>query len=142
MFAIDEHVEVEATWAVYQRIVAAYRDPDRAAGRRALQAVIDSLRRGVPEALAELRKLGRTMNRRPSATCWPTSMCPARATVPPRRSTAGWNTCAAPHWASGTSATTSLDRYWNPADSDHSYTLDCDEPHNCSGTHSNRGTIL
>ena len=64
VFTIDAHVEVEATWGVYQRIVAAYRDPDRAAGRRALQAVIDSLRRGVPEALVELRKLGRTLHRR------------------------------------------------------------------------------
>ena len=64
VFAIDEHVEVEATWGVYQSIVAAYRDPDRPAGRRALQAVIDSLRRGVPEALVELGKLGRTLHRR------------------------------------------------------------------------------
>ena len=64
VFAIDEHVEVEATWAVYQRIVTAYRDPDRAAGRRELQAVIDSLRSGVPEPLTELRRLGRTLHRR------------------------------------------------------------------------------
>ena len=60
----DEHVEVEVTWAVYQQIVAAYRDPDRAAGRRQLRAVIDSLRRGVPAALTELRRLGRTLARR------------------------------------------------------------------------------
>lgn len=65
-FAIDEHVEVETTWAVYQRIVSAYRDPDRAAGRRELAAVIDSLHRGVPTALTELRRLGRTLNRRAS----------------------------------------------------------------------------
>ena len=64
VFAIDEHVEVETTWAVYQSIVAAYRHPDRAAGRRALQAVIDSLRHGVPEVLVELGKLGRTLHRR------------------------------------------------------------------------------
>jgi transposase len=64
VFVIDEHVEVEATWAVYQRIVAAYRHPDRPAGKRDLQAVIDSLRYGIPEPLTELRKLGRTLNRR------------------------------------------------------------------------------
>ncbi len=64
VFAIDEHAEVEATWGVYQSIVAAYRHPDRAAGKRQLQAVIDSLRVGVPEPLSELRKLGRTLNRR------------------------------------------------------------------------------
>ena len=27
LFAIDEHVEVEATWGIYQRIIAAYRHP-------------------------------------------------------------------------------------------------------------------
>ena len=64
VFDHDEHVEVEATWGVYQRIVAAYRDPDRAVGKSDLQAVIDSLRHGVPEALSELRKLGRTLHRR------------------------------------------------------------------------------
>ncbi len=63
-FSIDEHVEVEATWGVYQRIVAACRHPDRATGRHELQAVIESLRRGVPEPLTELRRLGRTLHRR------------------------------------------------------------------------------
>ena len=64
VFTTDDHVQVEVTWAVYQRIVAAYRDPDRAAGRRQLRAVIDSLRHGVPPALSELRRLGRTLTRR------------------------------------------------------------------------------
>ena len=62
--ADDEHAAVEVTWAVYQQIVAAYRNPDRAAGRQRLHAVIDSLRRGVPAALTELRRLGRTLARR------------------------------------------------------------------------------
>ena len=53
VFASDEHVEVEATWGVYQRIVAAYRHPDRAAGKRELQAVIDDLTDGVPKQLKE-----------------------------------------------------------------------------------------
>ncbi len=44
--------------------MAAYRDPDRAAGRRQLHAVIDSLRHGVPAALVELRRLGATLTRR------------------------------------------------------------------------------
>jgi transposase len=29
LFADDEHVEVEATWGIYQRMIAAYREPDR-----------------------------------------------------------------------------------------------------------------
>ncbi|GAA1352889.1 ISL3 family transposase [Falsarthrobacter nasiphocae] len=64
VFACEAHVEVEVTWSVYQRIVAAYRDPDRVAGRRRMQAVIASLARGVPEALTELITLGRTLKRR------------------------------------------------------------------------------
>jgi len=33
LFDSDEHVEVEATWAVYQRMIAAYREPNRTKGR-------------------------------------------------------------------------------------------------------------
>ena len=33
VFADEQHVEVEATWGIYQRIVAAYRNPDRAAAK-------------------------------------------------------------------------------------------------------------
>lgn len=58
-FQIEEHVAVEATWAIYQRIVTADRNPDRPAGRQQLQAVIDSIGRGVPTALIELGKVGR-----------------------------------------------------------------------------------
>ena len=30
LFAGDAHVEVETTWAVYQNMITAYREPDRA----------------------------------------------------------------------------------------------------------------
>ena len=60
----DAHVQVEATWGIYQRMIAAYRDPDRAAGKRAMQGVIDSLRTGVPDILSELVTLGRTLKKR------------------------------------------------------------------------------
>ncbi len=60
----DAHVEVEATWLYYQRIVAAYRDPDRAAAKTALTEIIAELRAGVPTMLRELITLGRTLNRR------------------------------------------------------------------------------
>lgn len=33
LFAADEHVEVEASWGIYQRMIAAYREPDRSRGR-------------------------------------------------------------------------------------------------------------
>ena len=64
VFADEQHVAVEVTYAVYQRIVAAYRDPDRTSGKTALSAVIASLRRDVPKALVELATLGRTLSRR------------------------------------------------------------------------------
>lgn len=66
LFDIDEHAHVEVTWAVYQRMVTAYRDGDRAAGRHDLAALIESLRTGVPAGLVELRRLGRTLNARKS----------------------------------------------------------------------------
>jgi transposase len=33
LFAADAHVEAEATWGIRQRIIAAYREPDRKHGR-------------------------------------------------------------------------------------------------------------
>ena len=41
LFAADEHVEVEATWGIYQRMIAAYREPDRARGRELMSKLID-----------------------------------------------------------------------------------------------------
>lgn len=64
VFAIDEHVEVEATWGIYQRIVAAYREPDKTTGKHMMQAVIDAVTSGVPAALVEIRRLGRTLKQR------------------------------------------------------------------------------
>lgn len=64
VFASEEHVEVEATWGIYQRIVAAYREPDTKKAKAMMQAVIDTITSGVPAALVEIRKLGRTMRQR------------------------------------------------------------------------------
>ncbi len=64
VFAVEEHVEVEATWGIYQRIVAAYREPDKKRAKEMMQAVIDTITAGVPAALVEIRKLGRTMKQR------------------------------------------------------------------------------
>lgn len=38
-FAAEEHIAVEATWGIYQRMIAAYRHPDRARGRDFMPAV-------------------------------------------------------------------------------------------------------
>ncbi len=64
LFSAGEHVEVEATWGIYQRMIAAYRHPEPARGRELMQAVIDTLSHAVPAALTELRRLGRTLKRR------------------------------------------------------------------------------
>jgi transposase len=64
VFAVEAHVEVEATWGIYQQMIAAYREPDRTRGRTLMQAVIDSLSRGVPRTLTELTTLGRTLKQR------------------------------------------------------------------------------
>lgn len=65
LFAIEEQAEVEVTWGIYQSLMAAYRHPDRAAGRTTeARSVIAALTDGVPKALVELRRLGRTLTRR------------------------------------------------------------------------------
>jgi hypothetical protein len=64
LFTVDEHVEVEATWTIYQRTVAAYREHDRNRGRTMMQALINMLSTGVPKALQEVITLGRTLNKR------------------------------------------------------------------------------
>lgn len=48
IFTADEHAAVEATWGAYQRIVSAYRHPDRRVSKAELTAVIKTIRDGVP----------------------------------------------------------------------------------------------
>jgi transposase len=64
LFATDEHVEVEATWGIYQAMIAAYREPDRSRGRQLMRTLIDNVSQGVPGALREVVTLGRTLNKR------------------------------------------------------------------------------
>jgi len=64
LFAADTHAEVEATWQIYQRTVAAYRHPDRKTGRTMMAALITALSTGIPHTLQELITLGRTLKKR------------------------------------------------------------------------------
>jgi transposase len=64
LFAAEKHVEVEATWGIYQRMIAAYREPDRRRGRKLMVDLIDSVSTGVPKALNEIIILGRTLKKR------------------------------------------------------------------------------
>ena len=64
LFADDAHVEVEATWGVYQQMITAYREPDRRKGRAVMSQLIESLSADVPTALTEIITLGRTLKKR------------------------------------------------------------------------------
>ena len=64
LFENEEHVQVEATWGIYQRMIGAYREPDRNRGKQLMTKLIESVTTGVPTALAELRTLGRTLKKR------------------------------------------------------------------------------
>jgi transposase len=64
LFAVEEHVEVEATWGVYQEMIAAYRHPDRTRGRELMSTLIETISHDVPTALTEVRRLGRTLKKR------------------------------------------------------------------------------
>ena len=64
LFATEEHVAVEATWRIYQRMIAAYREEDRRRGRELMVQLIDSISTGVPKALTEVITLGRTLKKR------------------------------------------------------------------------------
>ena len=64
LFADDRHVEVEATWGVYQAMISAYRTKARSDGKKALARLIDSIGSAVPTRLVEVCKLGRTLTKR------------------------------------------------------------------------------
>jgi len=88
LFAADEHVEVEASWGIYQRMISAYREPDRAKGRGLMKKLIDSVSHDVPTALSEVITLGRTLTKRaadvpayfdrPGTSNGPTDRAPAK----------------------------------------------------------------
>jgi transposase len=61
LFSDEQHVEVEATWGIYQRMITAYQEPNKKLGKFVMQHVIDSLTNGLPAGLEELRRLGRTL---------------------------------------------------------------------------------
>lgn len=101
LFVLEEHVPVEATWGIYQRMIAAYREKDRSLGRAAMEALIDAVSQDVPAGLDELRKLGRTLKARATDVLAYFER-PGTSNGPQRRSTDAWSTCAARPWASAT----------------------------------------
>ena len=62
-------LESECATGVYprcllQRMIAAYRHPDRATGKKLMTELIDSISSGVPKPLVEVITLGRTLAKR------------------------------------------------------------------------------
>jgi transposase len=84
LFVGDDHVQLEATYGVYQQMVAAYRERDRAKGRARMEAFIVSVSTGVPGVLREVITLGRRLKKQ-SADVLAYSTGPARRTAPPKR---------------------------------------------------------
>ncbi|SJN17353.1 ISL3 family transposase [Luteococcus japonicus] len=64
LFADDRHVEVEATWGVYQRMISAYRATSRKEGKKVMTRLIEAIGTTVPTSLVEVAKLGRTLTKR------------------------------------------------------------------------------
>jgi hypothetical protein len=49
--------QVKVAWLIYQKIIAAYADPNRRGGKTAMTKLIDSIRRDVPAGLEEIAHL-------------------------------------------------------------------------------------
>ena len=83
LFADQRHTPVEITWAVYQKMIDAYRHPDPAAGRPVMSGLITSIATGVPAGIQEIARLGRTLKRRSEDT--PGLLRPPRLIQRPHR---------------------------------------------------------
>jgi len=59
--ADDQHVELEATRGIYQRMIGAYREPNRKQAKILMEQLIASVSGGVPTALTEIVTLGRIL---------------------------------------------------------------------------------
>ena len=60
----DEYVALEVTWMFYQDMIQAYGHPKKSEGKKLMERIINTLRKGVPKGLEELAQLGRTLWRR------------------------------------------------------------------------------
>ncbi len=83
----DDHLAVKVAWLIYQKIIAAYADPNRRHGKKPMTRLIESIRRGVPAGLEEIAQLGRTLSRRRADILAFTSTT-TPPTDPPKPSTA------------------------------------------------------
>lgn len=64
VFTNPAYADVKRMWKAYQQVVAAYREKFPPLGRKRLRELMDLISTGIPASLAELKKLGHTLNRR------------------------------------------------------------------------------
>lgn len=60
----DEYVALEVTWMFYQDLIQVYGHPKKSEGKKLMERIINTLRKGLPKGLEELAQLGRTLSRR------------------------------------------------------------------------------
>ena len=60
----DDYVALEVTWMFYQDLITAYGHPQKSEGKKLMERIITTLRKGLPKGLEELAQLGRTLWRR------------------------------------------------------------------------------
>lgn len=62
LFADERHLEVDCSWSMYQRVVAAYNEPDRRRGKAMMQELIKIVTApDLPRELIEVKRLGKTL---------------------------------------------------------------------------------
>ncbi|GAB3649225.1 ISL3-like element IS31831 family transposase [Corynebacterium nasicanis] len=60
----DDYMALEVTWMFYQDMIQAYGHPKKSEGKKLMEKIINTLRKGLPAGLGELAQLGRTLWRR------------------------------------------------------------------------------
>ncbi|SNW32558.1 hypothetical protein FRC0043_02169 [Corynebacterium belfantii] len=60
----DDYMPLEVTWLLYQDMIAAYAYPKKSEGKKLMERIIHTLRKGLPKGLEELAQLGCTLWRR------------------------------------------------------------------------------
>ena len=60
----DDYVALEVTWMFYQDVIQAYGHPKNSEGKKLMDQIINTLRKGLPKGLEGLAQLGRTLWRR------------------------------------------------------------------------------
>ncbi|STC65931.1 transposase-like protein [Corynebacterium diphtheriae] len=60
----DDYMALEVTWLLYQDMITAYAHPKKTEGKKLMERIIHTLRKGLPKSLEKLAQLGRTLWRR------------------------------------------------------------------------------